>query len=76
VRAKLKRLHGVHQLQTGALESLREKHGTCENIAQAMALELQRICSVFNEANEKLDPPLPLDSIHALLHAWEEYVRQ
>jgi hypothetical protein len=74
LRKKLRTLHGVHQLQTGALESLHERHGTCENIAQAMALELQRICAVFNDANEKLEPPLPLDSIHALLASWQQYV--
>jgi len=75
LRAKLKRLHGVHQLQAGALSSLRETHETCENIAQAMALELQRIYAVFEEENKSLDPPLPLDSLIALLASWQQYTQ-
>jgi len=41
-----------------------------------MALELQRLCAVFEEENKRLDPPLPLDSIHALLASWQQYVNQ
>lgn len=76
LQKKLRQLHNVHQLQTGVLESLRNRHETCEDIAQAMALELQRISAVFAEENQRLDPPLPLDSIHALLASWQQYVNQ
>lgn len=63
--------HYSGQLQIAQREAQIDR---LEDLAQRMALELQRFAAVFEKENAKFDPPLPLDSLNNLLADWRMYI--
>lgn len=63
--------HYGTQLQIGRYESQIER---LEKLAQRMANELALFEAVFEKENKKFEPPLPLETLKALLADWRVYV--